>query len=78
RIGFLIPPAHKLADVTALMRATGWTAAPLMMDVGATLILDGTAKALAEQNRDEAYQRQALTHSVLSAWMTGEPAHCYH
>ncbi|RAU47940.1 MULTISPECIES: PLP-dependent aminotransferase family protein [unclassified Pseudomonas] len=78
RIGFLIPPMHKLADVTALMRATGWTAAPLMMDVGATLILDGTAKALAEQNRDEAYQRQALTHSVLSAWMTGEPAHCYH
>lgn len=78
RVGFLIPPRRKIAQVNASMRATGWTAAPLMVDVAARMILDGTAERLAEQNRQEALRRQRLAHNVLGAWLSGEPTPCYH
>jgi DNA-binding transcriptional MocR family regulator len=78
RVGFLVPPKRKGAEVNAAMRATGWTAAPLMVDVAAKLILDGTAQRLAEQNRQEALRRQQLAHEVLGIWLGGEPSACYH
>ena len=65
RVGFLLPPKGKIAAVNAAMRATGWTAAPLMVDVAARMILDGTAERLAAQNRHEALRRQELAHAVL-------------
>ncbi|NYI02758.1 PLP-dependent aminotransferase family protein [Cupriavidus plantarum] len=78
RVGFLVPPKRKIADVTASMRATGWTAAPLMVDVGAKLILDGTAQRMAEQNREEAHRRQEVAHKVLGKWLRGPVALSYH
>ena len=78
RVGFLLPPRDKVAEVNAAMRATGWTAAPLMVDVAAKMILDGTADRLADQNRHEALSRQQLAHVVLGRWLPGAPEACYH
>lgn len=78
RVGFLVPPKRKVSEVNASMRATGWTAAPLMVDVAAKLILEGTAERLAEQNREEALRRQELAHGVLGTWLRGQPVPCYH
>ena len=78
RVGFLVPPRRKVAEVEAAMRATGWTAAPLMVDVAATLILDGSAERLAGANRREALRRQELARGILSLGLSGEPTPCYH
>ncbi|WP_428929594.1 PLP-dependent aminotransferase family protein [Marinibacterium sp. SX1] len=78
RVGFLVPPRQKLGEVNTAMRATGWTAAPLMVDVAANLILDCTADRLADQNRKEALVRQKLAREFLGSWLIGDEQPCYH
>jgi DNA-binding transcriptional MocR family regulator len=65
RIGFLaMPPGGQGGFVNAL-RATAWMAVPLMAEIAARWIEDGTADRLAAQRRQEAATRQALAAAIL-------------
>jgi DNA-binding transcriptional MocR family regulator len=60
RIGFIRAPEGAVDQLAAGIRATTWAAAPLMAEVAATWIRDGTAEAILADRRREAAERQAL------------------
>lgn len=60
RIGFLVAPTPRVPRLAASIRATTWMAAPLLAELVARWIEDGTAQVLLERHRAEAEARQAL------------------
>src|SRR2546426_1943087 len=56
------------------LAATTWMASPLMAELAARLIEDGTADALVERKRKEAAARQALAAKILGP-LPGALAH---
>jgi DNA-binding transcriptional MocR family regulator len=65
RIGFLVPPRRLVGRMIPTLGATTWMAAPLMAELAAILIEDGTAEALLQRKRKEAEARQALAAKIL-------------
>jgi DNA-binding transcriptional MocR family regulator len=65
RIGFLVAPPGRLPRLLASIRATTWMAAPLMAELTARWILDGTAAATLAEQRVEAQARQAQARRIL-------------
>jgi DNA-binding transcriptional MocR family regulator len=65
RIGFLATPPGSQAGYVNALRATAWMAAPLMAEIAARWIEDGTADRLAGQRRQEAAVRQKLAAAAL-------------
>lgn len=66
RIGYLIAPERMVESLATTLRATVWMAAPLMAEIAAEWILDGTADRLVAQKREEAAARQSMAGDVLS------------
>jgi DNA-binding transcriptional MocR family regulator len=60
RVGFLVAPERMVEPLSTSLRATVWMAAPLMAEIAAEWIRDGTADKLAEQKRAEAAARQEV------------------
>ncbi|HZT20948.1 MAG TPA: PLP-dependent aminotransferase family protein [Dongiaceae bacterium] len=68
RIGFLaVPPGSNAAYIGAL-RATNWMAPPLLAEIVARWIADGTAAGLADAQRRAAGERQALAQRLLAGF----------
>src|SRR2546426_691841 len=65
RIGFLAAPRRLIDRMIPALAATTWMASPLMAELAARLIEDGTADALVERKRKEAAARQALAAKIL-------------
>ena len=65
RTGFIAAPAPLVPRIAAAIRATTWMAAPLMAEIVARWIQDGTARRLLKRRREEARARQKLAASVL-------------
>ena len=65
RIGFLAAPRRFIDRMIPALAATTWMASPLMAELAARLIEDGTADALVERKRKEAAARQALAAKIL-------------
>lgn len=65
RVGFLQAPAALLPRLRAAVTATSWMPPPLMVAIAARWLDDGTAAALAEEQRREATARQALARAIL-------------
>lgn len=70
RVAFLVAPESEVARLTVIMRATTWTAPPLMAGVATQWISDGTADRIAQQKRREAKQRQDLARWLLAGFGT--------
>jgi DNA-binding transcriptional MocR family regulator len=68
RIGYLVAPERMVEPLAASLRATVWMAAPLMAEIAAEWIKDGTADRLVEQKRVEAAARQALARRALEGF----------
>ncbi len=66
RVGFLHAPEHLVARIAAGIRATTWMAAPLMVEVVARWLKDGTAQKLLKRRRDEARARHRLAAEALA------------
>lgn len=64
RIGFLAAPAGRQDSFINPLRATAWMAVPLMAEIAARWIEDGTADRLASQRRTEAAARQAMAATI--------------
>jgi DNA-binding transcriptional MocR family regulator len=60
RIGYVVGPEPLIARLGAAVRHSVWMTPPLMAEIAARWIRDGTGDRLAEARRQEAHQRQAL------------------
>jgi len=60
RVGFVLAPEGTEERVAAGIWCTTWMAAPLMAEIAARWIADGTAEALLARRRERAAERQAL------------------
>ena len=78
RVGFIAAPKGLVPRLGAAIRGTTWMAAPLMAEIAARWIQDGTAEAVLGRKRKEAAARQALAARVLAgARFDAHPA-AYH
>ena len=73
RIGFLTAPARFIDRMIPALGATTWMAAPLLAELAASLIEDGTAGAILKSKRKEAEARQDLAATILKP--SGAGAH---
>jgi len=65
RIAYLLSPKKHVDRLSSVIRSTTWMAAPLMAEIAAVWIEDGTADASLKRKRAEAAHRQALALSIL-------------
>jgi DNA-binding transcriptional MocR family regulator len=65
RIGFLVAPVPLIPRLEATIRALNYTVPPLMAEIAARLIRDGSANGFAAIQRDEARARQQLAQDIL-------------
>lgn len=66
RVGYVLSPPATVQRLAAAIRATTWGAAPLMAEIAAGWIRDGTATAILEARRREASARQQMARAILS------------
>ncbi|MEM7310930.1 MAG: PLP-dependent aminotransferase family protein [Planctomycetota bacterium] len=60
RIGYVHAPASAVERITANIAATTWMAPPLMAELAARWVRDGSADAMAQWKRDEAAARREI------------------
>ncbi|HMF56560.1 MAG TPA: PLP-dependent aminotransferase family protein, partial [Pyrinomonadaceae bacterium] len=65
RVGYLVAPERMVEPLATSLRATVWMAVPLMAEIAAEWIKDGTANRLVEQKRMEATARQEIASRAL-------------
>jgi len=78
RIGFMLAPAPMVPRIAAAIRATTWMAAPLMAEIVAQWIKDGTADRIVKRKRQEAAARQRLAQDVLGRFASRSNRAAYH
>jgi DNA-binding transcriptional MocR family regulator len=78
RIGFLLAPPQLVPRIAAGIRATTWMAAPLMAEIAARWIADGTAEQIVRRKRVEAAARQRLARAVLGRFSYQAQETAYH
>src|SRR5262249_54644512 len=65
RVGFIVAPDALVPRIAAAIRGTTWMAAPLMAEIAAEWIDDGTAEQILSRKRKEAAARQRLAARAL-------------
>ncbi len=78
RVGFIAAPEGMVDRIAAAIRGTTWMAAPLMAEIAATWIKDGTAERILKRKRREAASRQELAAKVLGRFAGRTHAASYH
>ncbi len=78
RVGFVAVPAELIARFGAAARAINWMAPPIMAELAARWIADGTAAVLAERIRKEALARQGLAARLLQGFAYGAAPASFH
>ena len=69
RIGFVLAPRDQVSHVGAAIRASNWMAPPILAEIVARWIADGTARHLVDARRKELRARHAIVRRV----MMGQP-----
>lgn len=78
RIGFVSPPPQYMDQMVAGVRATAWMATPMMAEIIARWIQDGTADSLIDAKRQEAVARVALARKLFGKSIFALPKATYH
>jgi len=73
RIGYLAAPSHMVPPLRRSLRATSWMATPLLAELAARWIADGTAEELLRWQREQL----AIRHAILDR-MLGDFAYASH
>ena len=68
RVGYVAAPERLVAPIAASVRTSVWMPPPLMAEIGALWMADGTADELTRWQRQEARERQALAARILKGW----------
>jgi len=77
RIGFIAAPEALVPRIAAAIRGTTWMAAPLMAEIAASWIADGTAESILKRKRKEAAARLRLADRILGRSDRARPV-AYH
>jgi DNA-binding transcriptional MocR family regulator len=78
RIGYAAAPESLVDRITSAVRSTVWMAPPLMAEVAARWIDDGTADRLMDYQREETRARQAIAASYLSEFRPSRHPSAFH
>jgi DNA-binding transcriptional MocR family regulator len=78
RIGYVVPPAHRVERVAATIRATTWLTAPLLAEFTTAWIESGKAEAMADWKREEIGARFSLAREILGPWLQAGLEPCFH
>jgi DNA-binding transcriptional MocR family regulator len=78
RVGFMLAPEAYAGRAGAVVRTLSWMTAPLMAEVAATLVQDGTAARIVEGHRREARARQRIAAGVLAGASVETRPEAYH
>ena len=78
RVGFIAAPEELVDRIAAAIRGTTWMAAPLMAEIAAMWIKNGTAEAILKRKRKEAAARQALAGKVIGRFAGRAHPAAYH
>jgi DNA-binding transcriptional MocR family regulator len=78
RIGYLLAPERAVDRLATTLRTTIWMASPLMAEVAARWLQDGTAERLIEQTRRETAARQELAQELLADLDFSTHPHAFH
>ncbi len=78
RIAFLVGPSGQSERLTHGLWATHWMVAPLMAEIAALWIDDGTADRVVERKRAESAARQRLAREILAGIPYRAHPHGYH
>jgi DNA-binding transcriptional MocR family regulator len=78
RVGFIVAPSALVPRLSAGIRGTTWMAAPLMAEIAARWIEDGTADAVLARKRREAAARQAVAARALAGTRFDANPAAYH
>jgi DNA-binding transcriptional MocR family regulator len=78
RIGYLLAPPALVPRLAAGVRATTWMATPLMAEIAAGWIADGTARQILKRRRDEARARQRLAAAAFQRFRADAHPSAYH
>lgn len=68
RVGFLLVPPSLRADTLNAIRVSTWMTSPLLGQIAANWILDGTAKKLVERQRAITLRRQTMARRILAGF----------
>lgn len=68
RVGYLLVPDDHVERYCAVIRSTMWMVSPLMAEVAALWIQDGTAERFAQWQRQAARNGQALAARLMARW----------
>jgi len=75
RVGYVVAPPALVTRIEAVIRALMYSAPPLVGEVAARWIQDGTADRLADSQRSEGIARQAIARAILpTPVVSGHPA----
>jgi DNA-binding transcriptional MocR family regulator len=75
RVGYVHAPQAKIEPIAAAVRATIYSAPPLMARIVSRWVADGTAERLVTQKRTETRARNRRAREILSGVeVTGDPA----
>lgn len=75
RTGYLSVPRRLALRANSVLRVNSWMGAPLLAEVAARWVADGTAQALVRQQRQVLAPRQALVTALLEPLVRGQHAH---
>jgi DNA-binding transcriptional MocR family regulator len=78
RIGFVLAPEALIPRLAGAIRTTTWMAAPLMAEIAALWIKDGSADAILKRKRKEAAARHRLALGILDGQRLGAHPAAYH
>ena len=72
RVGFVLPPRQMVDRLKAAISSTTYSVSPLMADVVAEWIFDGTAGRIMGWKRDEVARRQEMAQAVLGRYSANQ------
>lgn len=73
RLGYVVPPAHRVEEIVGTIQATTWFTAPLLGELVTGWIESGEADAIASWKRAETAARHALAREILGTWLPKSP-----
>jgi DNA-binding transcriptional MocR family regulator len=78
RIGYIAAPTRLVDRITAAIRSTVWMAPPLMAEVAARWLEDGTAERLMDFQRTETRAREAIATELLGRFGPSQHPTAFH
>ena len=78
RVGYIHAPSRWIEAIAASVRTSVWMPSPLTTEISSQWIQDGTALYLADCQREEAAERQALARRILGHWRVQTQANSFH